>query len=1014
MWNRFKNALRRTSVRVDVDPDTPIALYFAPSGRVSPITLRSIKGMGWGGYDALQNSMARPNSNGNATPSELGYAYMSEVNVWVRRCIEIRASNIARLDWYVKDKVTGKRIENHPMMVAINRARHFFLRYERSMDIWGEVYLKPVMNQFRYYSDVWWLNNLSINFAIVNGQIDQFYFVPLHGGKPYVWQPEQVAYIYNENAFDDLRGSSRILSILAEANVHEEISRSAQAHFANDARPGIMFLPEIDLGIPQAQEFLDYWKANFQGSLNTNKPVMLPMQIKSIQTIERATLKDDVELRGSIRREICAAFGVPLSIAGAWDDANYQSAPEQRKSLYEDTLIPESDQIGKDIDRVLLPFYGDPERESMCYDAKKLLALAEDKQAKAVALNSQLVSGGITLNQYREALDLEAIPQGNVFYIPSGVIVTPLEKLGNMPPPAQPGGFGFNSAPPAAPLPELPAGTPPLNEPPAKSGNKVSVTLSLANDADCIALQQRLKELYAAVPMQWTDPNDFHITLISIPLADEQQAQQLVNGLDMLEVNAPLTLPIGSLASFDNVGEHALHFRIRRNQALLDLQEDVYLAAQNAGCQLSSYSDPRTYIPHVTMGYAPQHIRAIAFHSKLSVTPVCMTASTQVDGSWQELKRVTFAPPVSPVETPIASEDEPPQMKSGDALEELNAFRKFHLARWGKPTRAFNFEWIGESIQTELNHALDSCATKEEFRHTLQHIQDDMTRAIPITSHTWVVGDDATFSSGEAGETINLRASDEDIVTPEQAQEWWGDYDRLLKQLGNDWLRDYMREVWRKLEPRLNGNIETGDVKELLNDFHPELIEKWTGTADDPGVIAKLFMAGMGAGQAALERSRTNMNPAKAIEIEVDWTLVPSDAIAAVQKYVGKLIRGIDKTTLAEVQKIIEAWLESGQPVSELSKQLNPIFNDTARADAIAHTESSNAYNSGAVQRWQDVGVKKMKFRTVQDSKVCSVCRPLAGQVADIEVGWWSDILNDYVWIPVHVFCRCYASPVMD
>lgn len=983
MWNRFKNMLQARPTKRSLDPDTPFALYFAPSGKVTPITPRSIKSFGWGGYDALQNSMARPNSNGNATASELGYAYISEINVWVRRCIEIRAQNLARLDWYVEDKRTGKRIDNHPMMVAINRSRRFFVRYARSMDIFGEVYLKPLANEFGYYSDVWRLNNLSVNFAIVNGQIDQFYFVPLHGGKPHVWQPDEMAYIYNENEFDDLHGSSRILSVLAEANVHEEIARSAQAHLANDARPGIMFIPENDLGTDQSQEFLDYWKENFQGSLNTNKPVMLPMQIKSVQTIERASLKDDVELRGSVRREICAAFGVPLSIAGAWDDANYQSAPEQRKSLYEDTLIPEAEQMSKDMERILLPFYGNPETQKIWFDAKKLLALAEDKQAKATALNSQLVSGGITLNQYREALDLEAIPQGNVFYIPSGVVVTPIEKIGTMPPPAPPGGFGFQSAPALpAPAPVEPPKAP--IEEPAKSGNKVSVTLSLANNADCIALQQRLKELYAAVPMQWVDPQDFHITLISIPVADEAQTDTLVSGLDAIDTT-PLSLPIGSLASFDNVGEHALHFRIRRNQALLDLQEDVYLAAQNAGCQLSSYSDPRAYIPHVTMGYAPQHIRAIAFNSKLSVQPSCLSASCEKEGQWKELKRLPFVAPVAaaPEPEPVTEDMTTEPVRTSVLVDELNAFRKFHLARWDKPTRGFNFEHITDPLRQRLITAREKSLSKDEFRHVLSHIQDDLSNP--------------------------TRASDEDVVSPEQAQEWWGDYDRLLKQLGNDWLRDYMREVWRKLEPRLNGNIETGDVKDLLTDFHPDLIDKWTGTAEEPGVIAKLFMAGMGAGQAALERSRVNLNPAKAINVQVDWTLVPSDAIDAVRKYVGQLIKDIDGTTLDDVQRIIREWLESGLPISELTKQLAPIFNDPARADVIARTESSNAYTQGAINRWEQAGVEQVKWQTVRDSHICPICEPLHNKVSTVQAGFTSAELLP----PAHPNCRCYLKPVL-
>lgn len=251
------------------------------------------------------------------------------------------------------------------------------------------------------------------------------------------------------------------------------------------------------------------------------------------------------------------------------------------------------------------------------------------------------------------------------------------------------------------------------------------------------------------------------------------------------------------------------------------------------------------------------------------------------------------------------------------------------------------------------------------------------------------------------------------FVTPEQAQEWWGDYDRLMQKIGRDWLRDYMREVWRKLEPRLNRDISKDDVAELLEDFHPDLITKWTGTADEPGVIAKLFMAGMGAGQAALEKSRTNMNPNKASELNIDWILVPADAIKEVERYVKRLVGQLDKTTLKEFQTVLVQWLESGGTLDDLKRQLTPVFNDPDRADLIATTEASEAYNRGAVQRWEDAGVTEMRFRSVVDSKVCNICRPLHNQIGTLEQGWHSDELNDYVFIPVHQLCRCYASPVL-
>ncbi len=1021
--NSLRNYLSPQKIEGRYDPNTVVAAYYEPSGRVRPITAKTMMGWSNGEYNALA---ASANNRSNAPASLQGFAYLSEVNVWIRRCIEIRAQNIARLEWYVEDKTTGKRIPDHPLIVAINRARHYMERYSRSQDIWGEVYTKPMLNRHGYYSDLWWINNLSISFTIVNGQIVQYYFVPLHGGKAYTWGPTEVCYIWNENAFDDLHGSSRILSVLHEANVHEEIARAAQAHFANDARPGLMFLPETDMGVPQSQAFIDYWKANFQGSLNTNKPVILPSAIKSVQVLERASLKDDVELRGTIRREICAAFGVPLSVAGAWDDANYQSAPEQRKSLYEETIIPMADEIAKDMSMSLMPFFEDTYRFKLWYDAKKLLALAEDKQQKSTALITQLTSGGLTLNQYRMAMDLEEIPQGNVFYVPNTVTVTPLEKMGTMPPPTPNGGGfgGMNPTPPQLPAPPQAAALPE----PAKAAGSMAMLLSCANNPDLIGLQKRLKELFPDPGMQWIDPSTFHITLVYVPAFDEGLTPNLTTYAQSYSP-PPMDLSVGSLASFDNVGEHALHFRIARNAALMDCQEELHAACESLGLPMSAYSTPSQFKPHITMGYSPERIPITRYQGNLRVSPDALEVSVETDGKYNVVHRSGIAytqpnPPM-PIQSPTQMSDNtemdipiataakgetiatPPQDIAGEVelaestapiepeplpalkdhdtllLEELADYEKFTLNRWGKPLRAFTFNVVAPEMAHDIMQQVAACKTKSDVKALFE-------------------GYRVTFKA----------APNPDIVTPEQAQEWWGEYDRLLKTLGNDWLKDYMREVWRKLEGRLSRDITPEDVQVLLEEFHPQLVEQWTGTVDEPGVIAKLFMAGMGAGQAALERKRVNLNPAKAVNL--DWELKPTDAINAVNKYVGKLIKRIDKTTLEDVQTKLSQWLESGGTVADLAEQLNPIFNDTARSHIIAATESSNAYNNGAIERWTDAGVEKAKWKTTMDANVCNICLPLAGQVASLDEGWYSDVLGEYVWPPSHVSCRCWSSPVLE
>jgi len=145
-----------------------------------------------------------------------------------------------------------------------------------------------------------------------------------------------------------------------------------------------------------------------------------------------------------------------------------------------------------------------------------------------------------------------------------------------------------------------------------------------------------------------------------------------------------------------------------------------------------------------------------------------------------------------------------------------------------------------------------------------------------------------------------------------------------------------------------------------------------------------------------------------AVEIDIDWSLVPSDAIAAVQAYIKKLVGELDSTTLKDFEQALIIWLESGGTVEDLKRQLATIFNDPARAEIIAVTEASNAYINGAIQRWDDAGVEQVRFMTVRDTHVCPICEALAGKVATVP-----ELRVNNELPPVHARCRCFLRPVL-
>lgn len=145
------------------------------------------------------------------------------------------------------------------------------------------------------------------------------------------------------------------------------------------------------------------------------------------------------------------------------------------------------------------------------------------------------------------------------------------------------------------------------------------VALSLPNNPDLIGLQPRLKALYNDPNAVWESPADYNIPLLEA-MADEAQAQAFASGLSSIQV-PDLSLSVGSLYSFDDMGRHELRFRIPRNQALLDLQGQIYALAQQAGIVTQSASIPSNYTPCIPVGYLPNKQKKQTYDARFTVKP---------------------------------------------------------------------------------------------------------------------------------------------------------------------------------------------------------------------------------------------------------------------------------------------------------------------------------------------------------------------------------------------------------
>ncbi len=319
-------------------------------------------------------------------------------------------------------------------------------------------------------------------------------------------------------------------------------------------------------------------------------------------------------------------------------------------------------------------------------------------------------------------------------------------------------------------------------------------------------------------------------------------------------------------------------------------------------------------------------------------------------------------------------------------------------------------------------HVLTGTIVESYLRHALAEIAPD---------------------DGEAVKAVFVRA--QELLTggieyrdlpdaPQEFEDYWRNFDELDHDLGAAW-SSYMSKALDSVVSELEQTTNPASILGLLNNYHSSISAEWVGSADEPGSLTKLVLAGMAAGNQAVN-SEANMNPAAragkpSLAFAVSWDVMSQEALDFARTYSFGLIKNLDATTQAKVTAVFEQWIQSGRPTGALKDLLTPIFKDPVRADAIASTESIIVYNEGAFDRWKRVGVKRAVWRTVQDNHVCPICRPLNGQVANIDGGWVhpggkyvdpydnkvinGDVFRGKVYgSSAHTRCRCYRRPVID
>ena len=191
---------------------------------------------------------------------------------------------------------------------------------------------------------------------------------------------QQLAHIKALHPRDDHYGLGCIEAAIAAASVHNRAAKWNKALLDNAARPsGALSYEPADgasLSVEQFKRLKDELTAEFSGSGNAGRPLLLEGGLKWQALSLTPADMDFVALKEGAARDIALAFGVPPVLVGLPGDATYANAREAGRALYRQTSLPMAARILNAIGSMLGDWLG-PVR--LAVDTDQISELADDR-----------------------------------------------------------------------------------------------------------------------------------------------------------------------------------------------------------------------------------------------------------------------------------------------------------------------------------------------------------------------------------------------------------------------------------------------------------------------------------------------------------------------------------------------------------------------------------------------------------------------------------------------------------
>ena len=363
-------------------------------------------------------------------------------NSIVHACIRELATGIAAAKFYVqKDTSDGLvEVEGTPLANLImypNGTQDFYHWLERLVTylyVSGNAYILKERSRGNQITGLYLLRPDRVS-VMPSGEGVKGYSYQVDG-KEYFLKPEDVGHMSFPNPNGDLYGLSPLHVLAKTINLDLSMTDFAKVFFQNAGVPsGLLKVKRRLTSQEEATRIRARWRSSFGGTNNFHSVAVLDDDAEYQQMASAPAEMALTDLHNHTESRICAVLGVPPILISAnvgLQRSTFSNYREARFSFHSETLEPLIDRIV----RFLNYCVGKDMGETIAVDLTEMRGFLDDKETINARASQLFTSGIVTLNEAREMVGEDALPDGEVRRLPTNIIesMSPTESLAGMSP----------------------------------------------------------------------------------------------------------------------------------------------------------------------------------------------------------------------------------------------------------------------------------------------------------------------------------------------------------------------------------------------------------------------------------------------------------------------------------------------------------------------------------------------------------------------------------------------------